>query len=220
MSKAQVVCIGASTQYGIGGTKGGWADLIKQDLHQQMYGEGGAGEQHELYNLGVPGAALNAQVERAEVALRTIRKPGRTLITVFQGGANNAIAVDRPDNFVSTPEDYKKELDSFLDKLVELSDHVICVGMLPMDQQKVMPISNDNEKGRKVYFSNERIKQFEDVFSETAQSKGLTFIPLFAKGEQAGWVDAYQYVDGIHPNDKGHQWIKDQVQPKILELLD
>lgn len=219
MDRLQIVCIGASTVYGVGGATGGWADLLKRDFHKAMYQKGGTGEWHEVYNLGVPGADLAMQRERVEVCLRTIRKPGRKLIVLFQGGSNNAKAVDRPDNFVSTPEEYRQGMVTFLELLRRLSDGVICLGMLPMNQDKVMPIEKDREKNSKVYFPNERIRQFEAIFQEVATSQQLAFVPLFEAVTAIGWTKEYQYEDGIHPNDRGHEWLCQSAKQELQKLI-
>lgn len=219
MSRAQIICIGASTTYGVGGSRGGWADLIKQNLHSSMYGTRPQGEAHEVYNLGVPGATVGEMFERTEVCLKTIRKPERRVITIFQGGANNAKAIGAPENFVSTPEEYETELRKFLKLLVALSDEIICLGLFPMNQDKVMPIVKDKEKNTLVYFPNERIKLFEDIFQKVASEMNVTFVPLFETALKADWTERLQFQDGIHPNDAGHVWICEQITPHLTELL-
>lgn len=219
MKRAQIVCIGASTTYGVGGSIGGWADVLKQDLHSKMYGGNPQGEVHEVYNLGVPGATVAQQQERTKVFLETAHKPDRQLIAIFQGGANNAKSVGEPESFVSTPEEYEAELRQLLGMLTNTCDQVICLGLLPMNQDKVMPIVKDNETKTRTYFPNDRIKLFEGVFQKVAAEMSAVFMPLFADAEAAGWVENLQFQDGIHPNDKGHQWIYDRLRPKLAKFI-
>lgn len=215
MKRLQIVCTGASSVYGVGGTRGGWVEMLKEDLHQKMYGPEGIGEMHEVYNLAVPGAVIADLAERTVVELKTIRKPGRTLVTVAQLGANNAKAVGTPDNFVSTPEQYEQEATAILRTIKELSDDVICLGMRPMDQAKVMPLLKDKEKGTKVYFPNDRIALFEKSLAKVAKSLDITFIPLFDETLQDDPDGKRRWVDGIHPNDEGYR----QMYLKIKEAL-
>lgn len=46
----QIFILGSSNAYGVGGKDGGWADILKQYLHNKMYGKYGIGEKHELFN--------------------------------------------------------------------------------------------------------------------------------------------------------------------------
>jgi lysophospholipase L1-like esterase len=212
--RAQIICIGASTLHGVGGTKGGWPDFLKTDIHQKQYGSDGIGQVHEVHSLGVPAATIEDMSERTKVCLRTMRKPKMKVIALVQGGANNAKAIGRPDNFVSTPAEYKQNVTDFLSSIKQLSDKTVCIGMLPMNPDKVMP-----EKDSKVYFSNERIKELESILGEVAHSLGIKFIPLFNKAMTVNWIEKYQYQDGIHPNDKGYQWTYGIIKPEVDKLL-
>lgn len=220
MQRFQIFCIGASTTYGVGGSKGGWADLLKQKLHQKMFGSNPTGEKHEIYNLGVPGATIGNMVERTEVSLRTIKKIDRKSISIVQGGANNALAVERPDNFVSTTEEYRKELIDFFSVVKNLSDEVVCLGSVPMDESKTTPIIKDLERGKTAYFFNKRIEQFEKVLQETVEGLGIIFVPLFNEATSIGWVPDYQFKDGIHGNDKGHAWLCDKAWATIKDKVE
>jgi lysophospholipase L1-like esterase len=219
MQKTQIVCIGASTTYGVGGSKGGWPDLLKSELHQLMYGEDNLGELCEIYSIGVPGAVISDMVDRTELLLKTIRKPNRKMVSILQGGSNNAKAVDSPDNFISTPEEYRQELSHFLQLIKRNSDEAICMGLFPMDQEKVMPKVSAID-GKKVYFPNERIALFEKVLQEVVGELKIEFVPMFEKAVTINWTQDYQYVDGIHPNDNGHQWLYDQIKPSVWKYLD
>lgn len=213
--KSQIICLGASSLYGVGHTKGGWPELLKADIHKKQYGPNGKGQVNEVYSIGVPGATLSDMKERTEICLKTIRKPKRQVICVLQLGANDAKALDNPDNFFTTTEDYKKKITEFLGTVNELSDKAVCLGLFPMDQDKVMPVS----KNPKTYFSNERIRKFEKILCDTAESLGMNALPVFQEAVQSNWINEYQYRDGIHPNDKGYQWLYQKVKPEIEKLL-
>jgi lysophospholipase L1-like esterase len=219
MKRVQVFCIGASTLYGVGSTKGGLPDLLKQELHSSMYGSADLGETHEVYNLAVPGAVIGDLAERCQLELKTISKPGRLKLVIVQLGANNAKAIDRPDNYVSTPEEYRQEAFDFLSVLKKLSDVIVCMGLRPMDQAKVMPIVKDKEKNRAVYFPNERLAQFEKILGEVTESLGIKFIPMFEELAKKDPEYKLGWRDGIHPNDAGHRFMYEKVRPMIMELL-
>ena len=218
--KVQIACLGASTVYGVGGTKGGWPELLKYELHQKMYVPDGIGEYYEVYNFGIPGSTLSGLHDQTETNLKSIRKRGRQFISIFHGGANNALAIGSRDNFVSTPEKFRHEVTSYLEMVQSLSDHVLCLGMMPMNQNKVMPKIKNDEAQTKIYFSNERIKEFETIIGEVAQSLKITFIALFDEGMSLGWSESYQYDDGIHPNDQGHAWLYQKVKAKLQKIVE
>jgi lysophospholipase L1-like esterase len=219
MKRAQIICLGSSSLYGVGGAHGSWADLLKRDLHKQQYEEGGAGQVHEVYSLGVPGFTIEKFLERAEADLVWIRKPSRRLITVIQLGGNNTMAVDEPENYVTSPEEFKELVRKILEVTKKYSDEVLWVGMNLMDESKVMPIVKDLEKNRKVYFPNKRKIAFDRIAREVCAEHKIKHITLIEKQQKLDWVAKYQYEDGIHPNDDGYRWMYEQIKPFIPELL-
>jgi lysophospholipase L1-like esterase len=219
MKRAQIVCIGASSLYGVGGTKGSWADLYKQDLHLRQYKENGEGQVHEIYNLGIPGATIENFLKRIEIDLVSTRKPGRKLITVIQIGGNNTMAIDEPDNYITSPEEFRELSKKFLQKVKGHSDEVLWVGLNLMDQNKVMPIEKDLEKNRKVYFPNERKVIFDKIAQNVCKELGIKHVSLIDKQQKINWIEKYQYEDGIHPNDVGYKWMYEIIKPEIDKLL-
>lgn len=189
--------------------------MLKAGIHKKQYSLHGEGQVHEVYSIGVSGATLSDMNERTEVCLKSIRKPNRKVICVLQLGSNDAKAVGSPDSFYSSIDEYKEKATGFLGMVDKLSDKTICLGLLPMDQDKVMPVNKES----KTYFSNERIEQFEDVLCGVAKSLDMNTLPLFHEALQHNWVNGYQYIDGIHPNDRGYDWLYQKVKPEVEKLF-
>src|SRR4051812_47605193 len=105
----QVFILGSSMVYGVGGSHGGWADLVKQHLHQKMYGEDGVGEEYEVYNFGKSGATIDFVKDTFGSQLEAYGRRQKTIILLAVGG-NNTKAEEEPDNFVSTHEEYEQEM--------------------------------------------------------------------------------------------------------------
>lgn len=160
-----------------------------------------------MYNLGKSGA----KVEFAQKLFSTlIEKYGRTgkIITIVSIGENNSKAEISPTNYVSTPEEYEIEISDFLNSLKEKSQVVIAVGSGYVDESKTNPIHNPFN-GSKSYFTNERKKLFEQKFKSLCDSKHIQFVDIGLSEER--WKAEYLYEDGLHLNQKGHQYIADKV---------
>jgi lysophospholipase L1-like esterase len=212
---SQIFLFGASSVYGIGGEDGGWGDLTKRALHAQMFGDGGAGESHELYNFGKPGATTEFVLNNFEAQLQQYART-KNLIAVVSVGTNNARAQDSPNNYVSTLADYETAMRKLLVALTSKIPHVICVGYRPVDESKTTPKS-DPITGGTAYFMNNRIQEFNKSFSAISKETGATFIGLDVPPET--WIAEYVYKDGLHPNKRGHQLIFEKVWPEIEKLL-
>ncbi|HSX29808.1 MAG TPA: GDSL-type esterase/lipase family protein [Candidatus Saccharimonadales bacterium] len=215
-----VFLFGASYVHGVGGPQGGWADKIKVSLHRDMYGEDATGETCEVYELGVPGASTEESIKRFEPELQarlTANSSRDDTIIVLQNGANDSKAVDSPEAYVSTPEAFAKNVQAMLAIAQKYAAHVIVLGLPPFDERKVRPKHNPIT-GKDSYFSNARLKAFEDVWKQACQSADVLFIPLYDTVPET-WTDRYLYIDGVHPNDAGHQWIANQLEPHLRERL-
>jgi lysophospholipase L1-like esterase len=209
---AQILCFGASSVYGVGTAHGSWADLLKADLHSRMYGEKNGGEQHEIYNLGVPGANIQDLLARFKSEVATRAKTGREIVLIITIGTTDSRAKDEPGNFVSSTEIFKDSARLLFNKAQEFTDKIICLGHTPVDDARTNPI-------RSSYFSSERIKLFENALGEACQEKNVLFVPLFDNAKQLNWNTDYLYGDGLHMNDKGHQWILEQIRQTLADMI-
>jgi len=212
----QIFFIGSSTIYGVGGENGGWADIVKQKLHNMMYGENGVGEKYEIYNFGKSGATIDFVQDTFPQQLKQYGRGGK-IITIVNVGGNNAKAENKPDNFVSTIDEYSKEMGQLLDMLKEVSSHVIVVSSGYYDESKTNPKSNPLTGG-KSYFSNTRSQKFQRRFMELCKERKLVFIGVDVSEQE--WKEKYIYEDGLHANRKGHGMMAGKVLAKIMEVIN
>lgn len=208
--------MGASTVYGVGGPNGGWADMLKLSLHKQMYKDTGADEAHEVFIFAKSGVTTDFILNGCKQRIEDYKRDGRKTIVVLSVGLNNAKAVGTPDGYVSSPEDYAVQIQQLLKQLTDNVDAVICVGFTPVDESKTTKKINPFT-GKQSFFMNERIKLFSDVFRRAAEQAGsaVQFLDLFDTASDLDWTNTYLSPDGLHPNDKGHRWICDQVLPLL-----
>ena len=59
--------------------------------------------------------------------------------------------------------------------------------------------------------------QFESMFQDLSKKHKTAFMPFLLEG--VGGVPEFNLADGIHPNEKGHQKIADNLLPYIEKLL-
>lgn len=211
--------MGASTVYGVGGPSGGWADMLKLALHKQMYNEVSSTEAHEIFIFAKSGVTTNFIATGCEQRIEEYKRDGRKTIVILSIGLNNAKAIGAPKNYVSTPEDYAAQIKQLLERIAKKVDSIICVGFTPVDESKTMQKINPFTQQRS-YFANERISEFNKVFRHAAEETGdaVQFLDLFHAASEMNWTNAYLSSDGLHPNDKGHRWIYEQVVPLTLNV--
>lgn len=216
-----ILIFGASIVHGVGSEQGGgWAERLKASLHADMFGTPEApGEVCQIYELGIPGSMLADTQQRfeSELLARVPKKNPETTYIVFSAGINDAKAVDAIDNHLLSADDFAAGLHSFVHLVKEYSNHILGVGITPVNEARTFPKSNPLTGGAS-YFSNDRLRQFEAVLQEVCGKEQVEFVPLFAAVPE-DWVQNYQWQDGIHPNSKGHSWIASQIEPHLRSLV-
>lgn len=213
---AQVFIFGASGAYGVGADRAGWGDLLKQRLHERMYGTDGVGEKHEAFNFAYPGAGVDFVIVTAREQLKFYRRSGKVIAVISVGG-NNSKAENSPDNFVSSVEEYEKLMSSLLERMKEDADEIIVVGNGAVDEAKTNPKSNPLTGG-KSYFTNDRRIMFSYALMKVCNKYDVRFVDMDAAPDE--WKAAYLYKDGLHPNQKGHEYIADKVWGEVEKFLD
>lgn len=221
---SQIVCIGASTLYGIGGSRGGWPDLLKLHLHEQQFADGRFEPKHQVFNYGISGATIAQIAERLTIELTSTRKSGRHTLAILHLGANDALASPGPTDYITTLPDYQQRVSALIRQAKDLSDDLLVLGVTPMDESKTTPYHSDptgvtaaTKPG--VYFTNDRIHALERCQQQVCAELNITFLPLFDAATKLGWVQNYLAADGCHPNDAGHDWLFDQVMQQIKPKL-
>lgn len=214
-----VLIFGASGTHGVGGARGGWADKIKLWLHQEMFGPNSKGQQCIVYELGIVGDTTRDVVGRFEVETlaRLTEKDPKNTFVIFSAGANDSRATGSPENYLHTPEEYAGSVYAFIKLAKKFANHILCVGLSPVNQAKVHPKHNPLTGG-KSYFDNQRLHLFEDTLAQTCQTEKVPCLALF-DAVPARWTEDYLATDGMHPNDAGHQWIFEQVKPALGAML-
>ena len=212
---AQIFVFGASTAYGVGGEDGGLGDMLKTKLHALMYGQGGVGEKHELYNFTAPGATIEFVLGTFDSQIEQYKKKTKLIAIVLVGG-NNARAKDAPDNFVSTVSEYKAAMKKLLTALKNKVNHTICIGLTGVDETKTTPKQNSLSGGQS-YFWNKRLIQFSGALEELCREMKTTFIKIDV--DQDEWKKIYLWNAGLPPNKDGHRLIFDILWPEVEKLL-
>ncbi len=211
---AQIIGFGASMMEGVGGANGGWLDLIKLDLHRQMYGGTELKEKHHVYNLGIAGHTSAQTFARMKSELEVRGWPEREYIFLFNPSINNdSKGVGSPDNILITAEESADNVEKAVKLLRQYSTKIILLSSnLPIDELT-------HPKGTS-YFKSERVRAYNDVLAQRCAELKVPYINLIELSDSVDWENTMMAKDGLHPNDAGHEWIAEQIKPVLYELLD
>ena len=211
----QFFVMGASSVYGVG-AENGWADLVKTYLHTKMYGPSSIGERYEIFNFSKSGSTIEFIASNFDWIYRNYHRPDAELVILISVGGNDAKAEGRPDNFVCSPEDFRKKIVSLIQSLQEHATQIAFVGNGFVDDTKTNPKASPFDGG-KSYFTNERRSLFNSITKEVCEDNGIRFI--VANVEQSYWIKNCHYDDGLHPNQKGYEEVFKALKPTIDSYL-
>lgn len=209
---AQIFIFGSSNAYGVGGTSGGWADIIKTGLHDRMYTQNGLGEVHEVYNFGKPGAVTSFVAETFLPLKQWFSRDKGEKIAILSIGGNDSRAEDDPRNYISSPETFETEMLALLNQMQGNFDRLFANGFPPYDEKKTLPFISKTT-GKAYYFTNVRRQLFEDRLKFLCAKLGITFVK--PNVSDAVWIQNYQHSDGLHPNSSGHKLMADTLMTML-----
>lgn len=186
---------------------GGWADRVRDHYENPKYPEDNA---HSVICLGVGGDATDNLLERFSVEARARKKEYEMLI-IFAIGANDSrIKNDR--NYMEV-ETYRDNLKVLLNQANELTQNVVCVGLVPCVDRLTNPVSWSS-----TCYKNERLEEFDTALRDFCRENQLRFIEVFQPYKVNSGFEG-TLPDGVHPDKKGHEVIFNLVRPVLDEVL-
>lgn len=205
----RVLVFGASTVQGFWDSQGGWADRLKKHYDEIQLQDLSKDIPHVM-NLGISADGSAELLKRigSECEARQNKK-GLTVV-VSIGSNSAAIANGQP---VASAEQYKSEMAEIITAAKRYTAKVMLVGLPAVDESKTTPLPWADW-----YYKNDRIAEFEGAAKQLAEEQEIPFVAVHeAMSESRENLNA---GDGLHPNDAGHQFIFELVQPELDKLLN
>lgn len=199
------ICIfGASSTWGAWDVeKGGWVNRLRLWIDKQIVQQNDRADFYwETYNLGISGDTSQDVLVRLAAEIQS-REPGIVIISI---GENDTV-------YDKDREHPKIGIDQFADNLRTViaiarksTDKILLLGLKKVMENKVQPVSwNPN-----VNYSNESLKQYDEKLQQIAHDSGVSYIEMF------DLLSDEDLADGLHPNEKGHEKIFQEVR-KFLD---
>ncbi|ATL41950.1 SGNH/GDSL hydrolase family protein [Elizabethkingia sp. HX WHF] len=202
------LCFGDSITYGeYDGVSGGWTDILKRYFHSRFINENI--EELNVFNLGIGGETTDGLVKRFSTEVTARTSPDQNLI-FFAYGANDVALKDgkRMTDF----EKFKINLQEVIEKAKKITSHLYFISILPV-ASAIDGITVPSGKQR----SNQIIEEYNQLLQELAAQHEIVFIDLYHSFFTE--KDILLSGDGVHPNDKGYQFIAEHIKPFIEKFL-
>lgn len=208
---SKILAFGDSITYGKWDSLGGWAERLRTYVDKK-YNRGANIENKQVYNLGIPGEVSVRMAERFEVELDmriTKSEIDPENIIIIAIGANDANPVNWMTQKQTSENNFKQALVSMIGNARKLKTQIFLVGLAPLNVSQLYEFVPDwTDK-----FDQSDIQKFDQFVKDVAESESVEYIEMFEYLMKHG-IES-KMVDGIHPNDEGHELMFKRIVSKI-----
>ena len=208
----RVLVFGDSITQGFWDTEGGWVARLRRHYDRRQLEDLRNRDEPTIFNLGISGGTSGSILARFDNESRA-RQNREKMAFIVSTGLNDSYR-EGQHNYNSAPEEYGKNLQEIASKAKAFSDIILFVGLVAPDEKLTMPVF-----WRDIYYSDERVKIFEDVMKKIAAENGIYFAPIFEEFKKHLDENDNLLADGLHPNNDGHEFILQLVRPELDKLL-
>lgn len=206
----QIIVFGHSITAGFWDTEGGWVQRLRTYLDQRALQEQDEELVYYVYNMGIGGATSESLLERFNDEIERRYEPENQNIILFQIGENDIRYFEGKKQLSVSPENFRKNIEELMDQANQYGE-VIFVGDYPADPELEKIPHSEKEKS----INDERRQKYEKIKKELCREKNLSYIDLFPLRKK--YNTGEMTVDGIHPNNKGHNLIYEKVKERLEE---
>ena len=193
----QNICVfGDSIVLGVGLNKSAsWADLLKGYALQKNPAT-------RVYLLGIDGDTSKDLLARFDCEAKA-RAPD---MIIFAIGTNDSAyrGAKRVQNIPA--EQFESNIKALIKKARAYTDALMFVGLAKGSDKETVPLPQSSTK--KCY-DKKTVRKYARIISSVCSSENLEFVPCFDN------LDDSDFVDGLHPNEKGHSKIFELVKHKL-----
>lgn len=210
----RVLVFGDSITQGFWAVERGWVDRVRRYYDQLQVKDIQGNDEPVVFNASISGDTSRQILTRIkqEVVARTWPTEKVKPVVLVQVGLNDSSLY--PEYPSVDIDEYKDNLRKIVTELDGLASRIVFVGFSACYEPEANPVFWDEH-----YWQNSLIEQYENAMQEVAKELEINFIPVFNDFKKAVDADKSLLVDGLHPNDAGHELIYQIVMPKLQEIL-
>lgn len=207
----RILFFGGSITQGFWDTDGGWVQRIRRNYDRQAIQNITDRYFATFFNLGISGDKSDSVLHRLQVEIEARARPDEEFVLVFAVGTNDAYV--KNDQPYSSVEKFNENVEALIKIAKRYANKIMFIGVASCDESRTKPVFWDN-----VIWENNRLKEFDLALEKICQQHNINFLTIFEKFQQEQ-RKRNLLEDGIHPNNAGHQFIAELVQPNLEQLI-
>ncbi len=198
-------CIGDSITWGAWDCEGGWVARTRKRL-DAMYLNGELTSSVLTYNHGISSDTSQRTLERMPSLLDAYSKEDNEHAFVISLGTNDSVWFPATQQFWVSEDEFVANMNRIVQLAMPLTNEhankIVLLGSPSLDETKTHPYTYRDD----IESANEDIARYEDRLRDVATNTGVVFVPLHATFSASTPLTMLN-VDGVHPNDQGHEFI-------------
>lgn len=199
---------GDSITYGeYDGILGGYVDILKRYCHAEFYQNNT--NEINCFNLGIGGETTEGLIKRFEIEVQARYSLDENLI-FFLYGANDLTKKNNVE--LVSLSDFEANLSQMISHAKEFTKHVYLISILPISKT----VDGINVPERK-FRTTQKIELYNQKLKELAAENDVEFIDIFSSFDAN--KEVFLSKDGVHPNEKGYDFIATQIKPILEKYL-
>lgn len=206
-----MLVFGDSITQGFWDRDGGWVQRIRK-IYDGLGISGQDDDPPTVFNLGISADLTRNVLARFDHEAQARQRRRHELVFVFAIGINDTQLENGKE--LSSPEKYVNELTVLVKCAKKYSEKILFVGLTPVLEKLTVPVA----WGDHVY-TNARIQLFEAQLEQFCRVNRFPFVNVFDEFMKQS-NDTDLLIDGLHPNDAGHELIAELVRPELEKLIN
>jgi len=198
-----ILCFGDSITFGKGEKPAkGWCGRLKDYFEPKD-------RHYHVINLGFPGHTAQDILDRIDNEASTrarIRRDSDKFLILISVGTNDCRHDDLPEKkkFRMSEDEFKEDIQKLIEKSKKFPAKVAFLGLPPVDEKLTSPFEGE------YYFTNERVKLFNDAVKESCEENNVLFLDIFDLMSKEDYSNLLE--DGLHPNSEGYNFVFEKVK--------
>lgn len=193
--KNNYIVIGDSITYGIGDYEnGGWSAMLKKYIVNQ--------DDTKICNnfvqvVGFPGATSKDILNKIDSILDTFKHDEFNNIVMLSIGVNDTQNFN--GNYKVSIDSYKSNIEYIIKKIKDREFKIIVLGLTRIGINERLEFKPNK------YYDNTVIEEYDSELKKICDESIINYIPM------QDVLQKDDFVDGLHPNSKGHKKIFERV---------
>lgn len=204
----RVIVFGDSIAQGYHDTNGGWVGRLQNYVLKNQ-------KDASIFNLGISGDKVEHVVKRFkhETEARTKRWDSfDDSVIILAVGTNDTYKQGKNPDSVTDKSAFVTDFSRLIDMAKVEAKYVFICSILPVDELRSTPVSWED-----ISYFNETIDSYNVSIQNLCSEKEVKYLDLNSEAKKIGWASMID--DGTHPNTDGHDWLFQQIQRYIADLL-